>query len=736
MFSPKLLVNLSLVLAIMSAVLFSMVVLLTPYTGFELSLDKENDQFVVTRVDESVAAQGLNIGDRVLSLASTEADQILLTPIHYPKTSIEARQRTRTKADQLRAMAEVYEILATRNVTLGLARGEDITLQLDQRRPIGSVPFEVWVCIFLTSMCSLLPALAWSWRPTSRETVYLLLSGFGLSLATISAGLLYTMEMHYLPLWGYWLVFELVGFGNFIFVGFATVLLLYFPQKLFHADRWNNFILGGLASFTLIALFDGWDFDVPVSEQFLTFGYLEVYLVELVLYMAVLFLCFIQWRLSKNLPVERAQALWITLAWTLCPIVFFVFYLLPVLLGQEAILSRTWTTTALLIAFAMVIVGVSRFRFFRLENHIGSAYQWSLVSLFFFSLDIILISVVNLSPTTSTFILLGLILWVYLPIRQWLFSRVSRDRQHRYQRLFNSAVISMIEDSLIPTKSVVGSHEAAWKKTLDVVFSPGEVNRGDSDASTRVEKRGQQLLVAGHRFSPPLSLEFAEHGARIFGSDDVNLAETLSLLFVRLYDFRDGYAAGQIRERERIRRDLHDQIGHKLLSLVYAAQDSKSLQLAQDTMEQIRELSRALKEEPVALQNFIIELRQICEDTCEQTGLSLHWHDTSVDEGQFITSNQYLNVLNITRELFSNTAKHARASKTTVSVETNNKSMVLTVTDNGIGFDQTAVNPGNGLFNIQSRAEEMGAKIQWHTAAGTNVVIQIPLQTDKEIEVA
>ncbi|MFN3236738.1 MAG: ATP-binding protein [Pseudomonadales bacterium] len=727
MYSPRLLTNLAVSIAFAGTILFVWLLFALPYTGFDMAFDEAENHFVVTRVDDWVAEQGLQVGAKVKTIASSGQPALTLDKGHYPKNTFEARRANEHKPAQLLAMAAVYDVLKDGAVTIGLSTGKNLQLSLHETRPVNSIPFEVWVCIFLTIMCFLLPALTWAWKPGSRETIYLLLSGTGLALATISAALLYTMEMSYLPLWGYWLVFELVGFGNFIFIAFAATLLLYFPTKLKHADLINSGLLWSLVVATAYFLLSKWDFSQAVGDQFLFFNYGEVYFVEAIFFFLIIALCITQIRINRHKPVERAQSLWITLAWTLCPSVFMVFYLLPILLGQDAVLSRTWTTAALLLAFAMVLVGVSRFRFFNLERHIGSAYQWSFVSLFFFALDVVFLSFANLSPATSTFILLALVLWVYLPIRQWFFSKMSRDNQRRYQALFGSAVSVMIENSLIPTLSGVRKPENAWRNVLETVFEPVSLLAAPDEEITRVSKRGQGLIIGPNRFSGPLVLEYADRGNRIFVQDDVNLVETISLLFVRLYDFRDGYVAGQIRERDRIRRDLHDQIGHRLLSLVYSAKDTKSIQLAQDTIEQLKELIQALKDKPVALQKLVIELRQLCEDTCAQVNISLHWHDESTDNDQQVTSNQYLNVLNITRELLSNTIKHSRASNVTISVGEADGCLVLTVNDNGIGFSRDKIHPGSGLYNIHSRVDEMSANIDWQTSSGTKVVIRIPI---------
>ena len=78
-------------------------------------------------------------------------------------------------------------------------------------------------------------------------------------------------------------------------------------------------------------------------------------------------------------------------------------------------------------SFWMILAGVARFQLFHIEQYIGAAYQWTLVSLLFFGLDILMIYAANITPQVSTFILLGLVLWGYLPLRQWSLQRISQN---------------------------------------------------------------------------------------------------------------------------------------------------------------------------------------------------------------------------------------------------------------------------------------------------------------------
>ncbi len=727
MLSPRVLINLSIFVALIFTALFVLLLWLTPYTGFNVEKDPASDYMLVTRVDNWVASQGLKTGDKI-NLISAGGDSITLSQKHVLTSTFQARALYENRKERLNELAKVYRIVSQPVVTLDLVEGRQIDIAMDQRRPLSSISVSVWIRFFLGLAAPFMGALVWAFRPRTKEAVFLLLSGIGLFIFTVpSAASIYAIEMFYLEPILFWLFKIAGGVGTFIFLGFGTCVLLYYPQKISNADRWSKRLLYGLLVYSLVVLVNDWNFSATLTNQFLYFSYNETYLPMPVFFAVVVTLCVLQWKISRGRPVERAQALWIILAWTLGPSIFLLLYLLPVVLGQEGISGRTLNAFTVVSTYLLVLVGVARFKLFHLEQHIAAAYQWSFVSLFFFGLDIIIVSVASISPRVSTFIVLGLVLWCYLPIRQWITRRVSQSRQYRYQRLFNDAVVTMVQDSLV---SVVRPRDS-WRTALNTLFSPISFEFSQSE-ETRVDDRGQTLIVAGNRYSPAARLEFAENGTRLFTEEDQDLVQTLVVLLERLYDFRDAFFAGQTQERERIRRDLHDQIGHKLLSLIYTARDDRSRLLAQETMEQLRELIQALKDEPVSLHDAIGKLRHLSEETCDNVGLIFEWQEELGEEEANISSNQYLNILNIVRELLNNTISHSEASKISVSVNREAGPLTIEVSDNGTGFDQDTVTPGNGLYNIQSRVGELHASIDWHTSSGTRVMLQIPLHNIEE----
>src|SRR6185437_1902893 len=82
----------------------------------------------------------------------------------------------------------------------------------------------------------------------------------------------------------------------------------------------------------------------------------------------------------------------------------------------------------------------------------------------------------------------------------------------------------------------------------------------------------------------------------------------------------------------------------------------------------------------------------------------------------------------VAQEALANVARHARATHVTVSLNSANGQMELTIQDDGAGFDPQQSSSGMGTANMRARAEELGGKLDLssHPEQGTMVKFSIP----------
>jgi two-component system sensor histidine kinase DevS len=724
--SPKILINFAVLTVAVFAFTMISVVRYSPYTGFMLEFDEASHSMMVVRLDGWVEEQGLELGDVIVSATNSNGMQVDIEAKHIIRSSAQARKLFSNRSERLVEIDRMHELFSHSPIMLTKADGTVSRLVLDQVRPLISVPFKFWVLFMIALTAPLVSSLVWAWQPKKPETTLLLVSGIGFFLTCFaSATSINNIEMLYLPLFLHWLIRAALDVGQLMFAVFGTAVLLYYPNRLSYASKAFKSLLLGFFLYPFFAFFNSWSFSDLPSQIYPYFSDAEAYGAMFLVFGVTIILCRQQYRASKSHPVQRAQTLWVILAWTLGPGVFLSFYVLPRLLGVTPFIAGSvFLNLTILTTYLMILLGIARINLFHLEQHIGQAYQWVLISFLFIGVDVVLIAMVNLSPEVSSGILLAVVLWGYIPLRQWAKSRLSAGKRGRNQGLTSEALVLMVKNSLDPKISP----DDSWRQIVNSLYRPGNTEIIEVEKKSSIEMRGQQLIVAKNHYSSALELEFAEGGSRLFVKRDLDLVGTLSVLFEKLYDVRDSFLAGQTQERDRIRRDLHDQIGHKLLSLIYAAGNDKSRSLAQETMAQLSELIQAMKQEPIQLDDLATRVHAVCEDICSNAKLKLGWKNEFPSGSiELISSDQFLNILNILRELLSNTIKHAGASCVQVSLKQENNFIVLGYSDDGVGFDQKNVRAGNGLFNLQSRAAELNAKMKWDTSVGTLFKLVIPL---------
>ena len=114
----------------------------------------------------------------------------------------------------------------------------------------------------------------------------------------------------------------------------------------------------------------------------------------------------------------------------------------------------------------------------------------------------------------------------------------------------------------------------------------------------------------------------------------------------------------------------------------------------------------------------------------KQTKLRVELRSTGA--GAPLRPEQQLQILFILQEALSNVRKHAEASQVTVSLSDDGEVFVLSVLDNGVGFDlDTVRNKGDGHFGLsimQERAQRAGLQLDIESTpdAGTMVSLLLP----------
>ncbi|MFN0183738.1 MAG: ATP-binding protein [Aquabacterium sp.] len=184
--------------------------------------------------------------------------------------------------------------------------------------------------------------------------------------------------------------------------------------------------------------------------------------------------------------------------------------------------------------------------------------------------------------------------------------------------------------------------------------------------------------------------------------------------------------ASAAQERDRIYRDLHDNLGARLLSLVYGARDEQQANLARQALADMRTLIATSQVEGGALAALADDWRVEAELRCEDAGYQLDW---SLQGDTPISGRQRYQLERIQRELLSNAIEHSRGKRIEMAWRAGNDLLTLQVRDDGIGC---TVEAGQGIDNVKARAADIGGRARWLPGApsGTCVDVQVPLSPD------
>ena len=191
-------------------------------------------------------------------------------------------------------------------------------------------------------------------------------------------------------------------------------------------------------------------------------------------------------------------------------------------------------------------------------------------------------------------------------------------------------------------------------------------------------------------------------------------------------------------ERKRIADDLHDELG-PLLS---------AIKLQINHLEPVDEIETAVLEKSNdQIDSIIQRFREISYDLLPNTlvrkGLikateefisklkPIHPLDISFSYADFtLLPEREINLYRILQEIIHNTVKHARATALSISIQKNNKILLLKTKDDGIGFnysEKTQIARGLGLLSIHSRVELLGGQLLVTSQPGSGTIFEIEM---------
>ncbi|MES2451179.1 MAG: sensor histidine kinase [Pseudomonadota bacterium] len=169
-------------------------------------------------------------------------------------------------------------------------------------------------------------------------------------------------------------------------------------------------------------------------------------------------------------------------------------------------------------------------------------------------------------------------------------------------------------------------------------------------------------------------------------------------------------------ERQRLMQDMHDGLGSSLITALRVVEHGElnEIAIAELLKSCIDDLKLTIDSmEPVETDLLLLlgTLRFRLQPRLEATNISLRWEVTEAPPLAWLDQRHSLHILRIMQEAFTNVIKHADASEIRVATRVMDGDVMISVTDNGRGFDPALASRGRGLHNQAHRAAAIGGRV-------------------------
>ena len=234
-----------------------------------------------------------------------------------------------------------------------------------------------------------------------------------------------------------------------------------------------------------------------------------------------------------------------------------------------------------------------------------------------------------------------------------------------------------------------------------------------------------------------------------FSEDDLRLAESLGSRAAIAVDLSERVSRDSVRrvveaqelERARLARELHDETGQALTSILLglkpleqsaeSAESAEALEsvreLVSSTLQNVRRLAVELR--PSALDDFglVPAVERLTDTFREQSGLRVEL-ESRLGETR-LPSEAETTLYRVIQEALTNVIKHAGANGVSILLQRKSNAVVAVIEDDGSGFDPGDTRPDAlGLVGMRERVFLAGGRLQVESTpgAGTTVVAEVP----------
>jgi len=200
-------------------------------------------------------------------------------------------------------------------------------------------------------------------------------------------------------------------------------------------------------------------------------------------------------------------------------------------------------------------------------------------------------------------------------------------------------------------------------------------------------------------------------------------------------------------ERSRIAAEMHDDLGSGLTKIKFLSQRmlknindieqksklTKIIDNSQSLVSNMSEIIWAMNSGFDSVESVIAYCRRYAKEYLTDHEIELVYENLMGSERNQFTGERRRHLFLVFKELLHNIVKHSEASLVKMQWQISGDEILLSISDNGVGFEQEEWDTRNGLNNMRQRISELNGTIKWVAESGTRTQISIPIAIATEL---
>lgn len=439
-------------------------------------------------------------------------------------------------------------------------------------------------------------------------------------------------------------------------------------------------------------------------------------------------LLIMHWRQSEANALARASLRWILLTW----LAIFILITLALLTLR---FSEADGVGLPLIQFAIALltlghfVSLLNFHAAQVDVWFRLSWLWALGGLSVVALDVLFIYVLQLNTNFAFVLAMLIVSWIWFPARQWLQGRLLQGTRIETQ-------LSQIAERLLSLPEGISDHldrDKIWQNIITDAFKPTSleaISPGNSDVW--IAQQGLRMYTPGLEENQTLLLTGKAGGRALFSKRDLELMQTLFGLAQQVLKQKQAQRETRMQERQRIMRDLHDDVCPLLLTLTHRLEQPAMQQTARSALQRLRESIYSLDDQSVtSLITFLKELQQTVKQRLLEKQIVLNWKETTSFPEHNIPARFQINVSRAIQECITNCLKYSQTDSLNVQLSLLPQDhLMISLIEHQSSTSPDDWIPGKGIHSIQKRIEELSGTVVWKRINNQLIIdIELPLNT-------